>query len=951
MQDRFAGLRDNTAVQSYPNTTTASSSIFSPAVTPSPISTTTNGTNSTCADCALFLGPQILQQVVWFTDTIGLTLDTVSVQITQYPGNATAVTNTITEHGDLRTVNASTVSAALAISSSNLRYAVAQYMGGGSMFLASGTDGNIDEVTSLVWPTPYVRVSSIVSYTTIYDSYCPSRTYGTGPCGCALRTSVDPQTAYEGVTSGLVPMSANFYYPILPSRFNLSMLESNRVDEFAYMNVSSFSSWLIGQPWATAAIPNLDRCIFAGAPQGPPAIKIPVSALTASVTTTIQGTLPPKSPVPQPASQVTSPMASQTTQPSPDHVPSTPYPSGTAGSGNTASNEGGGGPSNPPNVASTATGPNQGGGGPSNSPNVASTPTQSMHAPNPPNVASNPIQQMSPPNPSHSVAGTSDQAGGNVAPVVQSSTAGEAAPASPKAVVTGSGGGNAYISSQPANQPNQVTAVTPIATLGSEVVSVIPTNSAIVVAGSTLTYGQPALAVSGVTVSVGQAGIVIGSNTLSLPPAAPATVFSAGGHTITSSAGAVLVAGQTINSGAPAIIIPGATVSLGSSGLAIGTSTIALPTLAGSPSALTVAGQTFTAVPSGVVISGSTLLPGAPAITMSGTPVVLGSSGLVVGTSTIALPTPTPSASAFTVAGQTFAAVPGGVVIAGSTLLAGGPAATISGTRVSVGTSNIIVGSSTATISNAIAASTAFTVGGQTFTAYPSGVPIAGTTLQAGGPPITISGTAISLGSSGLIIGSSTIPLPTPAPSSTTFVLGSQTYTANPTAIAISGTILTLGSPAATISSTPISLGASGLVIGTSTYPLPSSLPSSVMVTDGQTFTVHPTAIEIAGTTLSEGGPAVTVGGTPISLGTAGLVVGSSTVSYRNGPLTATSGGLGGAIIAGFGPSTATPTATSSPQAFVGGVGRSAVRPSVLVLLGWLGMWSVGVGGLVGIRI
>ena len=71
--------------------------------------------------------------------------------------------------------------------------------------------------------------------------------------------------------------------------------------------------------------------------------------------------------------------------------------------------------------------------------------------------------------------------------------------------------------------------------------------------------------------------------------------------------------------------------------------------------------------------------------------------------------------------------------------------------------------------------------------------------------------------------------------------------------------------------------------------------------------------------------------------------------------MTATSDGLGGAIIAGFGPTIATLTATSSPQAFVGGVGRSALLSSVLGLLGWLGVWYgvwfVGLGGLVGVVI
>ena len=51
-----------------------------------------------------------------------------------------------------------------------------------------------------------------------------------------------------------------------------------------------------------------------------------------------------------------------------------------------------------------------------------------------------------------------------------------------------------------------------------------------------------------------------------------------------------------------------------------------------------------------------------------------------------------------------------------------------------------------------------FTIAGETFTAYPSGLAISGTEVFQGSTAITLSGTAISLGSSEVVIGTSTIP-------------------------------------------------------------------------------------------------------------------------------------------------------------------------------------------------
>ncbi len=51
-----------------------------------------------------------------------------------------------------------------------------------------------------------------------------------------------------------------------------------------------------------------------------------------------------------------------------------------------------------------------------------------------------------------------------------------------------------------------------------------------------------------------------------------------------------------------------------------------------------------------------------------------------------------------------------------------------------------------------------FTIAGETFTAYPSGLAISGTEVFQGSTAITLFGTAISLGSSEVVIGTSTIP-------------------------------------------------------------------------------------------------------------------------------------------------------------------------------------------------
>ena len=115
-----------------------------------------------------------------------------------------------------------------------------------------------------------------------------------------------------------------------------------------------------------------------------------------------------------------------------------------------------------------------------------------------------------------------------------------------------------------------------------------------------------------------------------------------------------------------------------------------------------------------------------------------------------------------------------------------------------------------------------------------------------------------------------------PAPGPPIITVAGQTLTiTNPSALPIAGTVLTPGGPGITIANTPISL-VSGprLVIGAAA-PLPTS---RILTIAGQMVVANPTSFEIGGTPVTAGGSTVTVGGTPVSLGTNGnLVIGGNT--------------------------------------------------------------------------
>ena len=316
----------------------------------------------------------------------------------------------------------------------------------------------------------------------------------------------------------------------------------------------------------------------------------------------------------------------------------------------------------------------------------------------------------------------------------------------------------------------------------------------------------------------------------------------------------------------------------------------------------------------GISIAGTTLTPEAPPITVSGTLIHLGSSALIIGTSTVPLAPELPIQIITTIAGQIITAAPNAVAIAGSTLSSGAPGITIDGTIVSLDTAGqFIVGSKTIPLISKAPETIKTNVAGHAITAAPNAVTIAGTILTPGAPGVRFDGTLLSLDTaSQLIVGPKTIPLQSASSNSITTTIDGQVVTAGPDKMSIGGTALTPGASGVTVGGTLVSLNtASQLIIGSKTVTLPSAgAPSSgvddpiTTTIDGQVITAGPTALAIAGTTLTPGAPGFTINGTLVSLNTASqLVVGSETIPLGSGR-TGSNGqtaGLGGLIMGGFG--------------------------------------------------
>ena len=373
-----------------------------------------------------------------------------------------------------------------------------------------------------------------------------------------------------------------------------------------------------------------------------------------------------------------------------------------------------------------------------------------------------------------------------------------------------------------------------------------PSKGGFTVAGTPVLPGSAPITVAGTPVSLSPSGeVFIGGSKIDAaqqdPEIPPSETLTAGGQPFVPGVTGFLIAGSQVLPGSAPIYISGTPVSLGTSGnLIIGSSSVNLPIQnLPPPNTFKVGGETITADPTGFSIHGSRILPGSAPVYISGTPVSLGTTG------------------------------------------------------------DLVIGSSTIKLSGPISASNAFVVNGETFTASPTGFTVAGSELLPGGSAVVVSGTTLSLSPSGVLhIGDASVNLDSqPAPPADVIIIGGQTFTANPSGFQIDAgsAVLVPGGTPVTISRTEVSLDGSGqLHLGrTSSIRLvPFQAVSGLLIVDGLTFTPEPSssssavAVNVNGVTFTPGGAAMTVGGERISLelGGASLAVGSTTVALPPRP-------------------------------------------------------------------
>lgn len=235
---------------------------------------------------------------------------------------------------------------------------------------------------------------------------------------------------------------------------------------------------------------------------------------------------------------------------------------------------------------------------------------------------------------------------------------------------------------------------------------------------TTIRAGDPAQVIDGTPVSVAGGSIVVGTQTVALDPASGGSqVVTIAGTAYTVTPGQPLVVdGTTILPGGPAVTIQGTPVSIAPAGIVVGGSSVAaLPAYPAVTAAASVQGavvtlsdgRVVTASAAGgseggaLIVDGTTLLPGGPPVTIDGTVLsaAAGGSGVVVNGQIVPLSTifaggqvqaliTAPDGSVLTAT-----RLADGVVRIGDAVLSvGGPPVTVDGVLLSLGPGGVVMG-------------------------------------------------------------------------------------------------------------------------------------------------------------------------------------------------------------------------------------------------------------------
>ena len=227
---------------------------------------------------------------LWWTSSINLTVDTVSVLVTRY--NNTAVTRTTTIHKELSSFNASTMSDVQSSVFYALEAVDPDYEANG-FALNNGTNAFTDGTFSVAYPTPFVGIQGFNFITvTQQDTQCPKglqysgQNLGTVECACMMQTFMENPDLLDNTVTSQITLSSTYYEVRADQAVSNNNLDNVRIEGPIPINNVSYSSF-IESVLGSEAFNKYRSCAFPDVGFGPPALMIPVSALTATTTATV----------------------------------------------------------------------------------------------------------------------------------------------------------------------------------------------------------------------------------------------------------------------------------------------------------------------------------------------------------------------------------------------------------------------------------------------------------------------------------------------------------------------------------------------------------------------------------------------------------------------------------------------------------------------------------------
>ena len=632
--------------------------------------------NASCPQCQVVARFGPLSMALWWSSSIDLTLDTVSVLVTQY--NNTAVTRTTTIHQDLSSLNVSTMSKEQSLAFDVLTAIDPEYEANG-FALNNGTNAFIDGTFSVAYPTPFIGIQGFEYITvTQQDPKCPNylqysgrNLAGTTECACMMQSYMENPDAITYTSTSMITLSSTYYE--LGDRHPVSNDLGNFMEGPLQISNTSFSNF-IESVLGSEGFNKYRSCAFPAVGFGPPALMIPVAALTATTTSSVKSAGNYATSTPKPGN-VVSPTVTPPTS-TPVIVPSVPVAEPKA------SEEPQEKSSTAPYKAPQTDVPNALPPVPIVEPNISNEPQEksstASHATPQTDVpnAVPPVPIVNKPSPSPSPATSSVNEPANAGSPGPDETPSEETPSEIKGTdQPGSNGNQNTVGNQNAvgssdNSKNDQSNAATQPVVGE------PSHND---NGEGSSYNENTTPTAVAAVAISYAGSTLTPDTSSHYNIPQIGKISPGGSPVTTN--------NIVYSLAPsatALISNGQTIPLTTFAAAV-PENIKQPPLP----ALTFAGATYTADSSSrIVVAGQTISPGGPAFTVSNTPISLapGASIAVVGGITQSLQPSTPTAyPQLTFAGRTYTANSNSaIVIQGQTLIPGSPAITISNTPISL---------------------------------------------------------------------------------------------------------------------------------------------------------------------------------------------------------------------------------------------------------------------------